>query len=198
MVSLRIPLLTPQEYLERERTAAVKSEYISGEIFAMAGASREHNLITLNIAAELRSQLRERPCEVYSNDMRVQVENTGLYAYPDVVVVCGEPQFGDEHLDTLENPAVIVEVLSETTEAFDRGEKFARYRRLSSLREYLMVSQNRRRIEQYTRLENGLWLLTEVNEPDEAIQLASLNCELRVADVYLKVSFPVAEVRPDA
>jgi Uma2 family endonuclease len=132
--------LTPEEYLARERQVDTKSEFYDGELFAKAGASRSHNLIVGNVTGELRAQLRGRPCEVYPADMRVKVSETGLYAYPDVVVVCGEPRFEDEHLDTLLNPTVIVDVLSPSTEAYDRGEKFAQYRKLASLREYVLIA----------------------------------------------------------
>src|SRR5206468_6291774 len=118
------------------------SEYINGQIYAMSGASREHNLIVVNLIRELSSQLRGRPCEVYASDMRVKVRPTGMYTYPDVVAVCGEPRFEDEQVDTLVNPAVIVEVLSPSTEAYDRGQKFAHYRKLESLTEYVLVAQN--------------------------------------------------------
>ena len=129
------PYLTPQEYLARERRAETKSEYLRGGVFAMSGASRNHNLVATNVAAELRQQLRDRDCEVHQSDMRVKISSTGLYTYPDVTVVCGEPEFEDEEVDTLLNPKVIVEVLSPSTADYDRGGKFTHYRRLPSLRE---------------------------------------------------------------
>src|ERR1035441_2998811 len=132
--------LTPEQYLEIERKAEFRSEYYGGEMFAMSGARRGHNLIAWNLAGELRQQLRERPCEAYQHDMRVRVSTAGLYAYPDTVIVCGEPQFLDETQDTLLNPTVIVEVLSPSTEAYDRGDKFELYRAIPSLTYYLLVS----------------------------------------------------------
>ncbi|MBV9772315.1 MAG: Uma2 family endonuclease, partial [Gemmatimonadetes bacterium] len=120
MSRLAQPLVGPEEYLAAERTARQRSEYVNGRVYAMAGASREHNLIVGNVFAELRAQLRGRPCEAYVNDLRVKVSRTGLYTYPDVVALCGEPRFEDEHVDTLLNPGVIVEVLSESTEGYDR------------------------------------------------------------------------------
>ena len=129
------PFLTPQEYLARERRAETKSAYLRGEVFARAGASRKHNLVWTNVAAELRQRLRESDCEVYQSDMRVKVSPTGLYTYPDVTVACGEPQFEDAEVDTLLNPKVVVEVLSPSTADYDRGGKFTHYRRLPSLRE---------------------------------------------------------------
>ncbi len=133
MPPLALPYVTPADYLAAERKSALKSEYINGHVYAMAGASRVHNLIALNTASELRAQLRGRPCEAYVNDMRVKVERTGMYTYPDVIALCEEPRFEDENVDTLLNPTVIIEVLSPSTERYDRGEKFAHYRRLESL-----------------------------------------------------------------
>jgi len=138
--------LTPEQYLEIERKAEYKSEYFNGETFAMAGASRRHNLITGNVFAAIHRQIRNRPCEAYTNDMRVKVSESGLYTYPDVVVVCEKPEFDDEHRDTLLNPSLIVEVLSESTEAYDRGKKFENYRMIASLSDYLLIAQDKCRI----------------------------------------------------
>src|ERR1019366_2678061 len=151
--------LTPEQYLEIERQAEFKSEYYDGEMFAMGGARRGHNLIVWNLAGELGQQLRKRPCEAYQHDMRVRVSATGLYAYPDTVIVCGEPQFLDATQDTLLNPTVIVEVLSPSTEAYDRGRKFELYRAIPSLTHYLLVSPERMSAELFTRQEEGRWLL---------------------------------------
>src|SRR5438067_352701 len=129
-----------EEYLELEETADYKSEYFDGEVFAMAGGTPEHNLIAANLIGELRNQLEETPCRVYPSDQRVKIPDTGLYTYPDVTVVCADPQFEEPDRRAMLNPTLIVEVLSETTEAYDRGDKFAHYRRLSSLREYVMVA----------------------------------------------------------
>jgi Uma2 family endonuclease len=183
---------TPEQYLALERKAEVKSEYINGWIYAMAGASREHNLISANILAELHVQLRSRPCETYSSDMRVKVSATRLYTYPDVVVVCGEPRFEDEHVDTLLNPTVLIEVLSPSTEAYDRGDKFAHYRRLESLQEYVLIAQERMRVEHYAR-QGEQWLLTEFSQPDEQLPLASIGCEIPLREIYARVEFPGQE-----
>lgn len=180
-------LYTPEEYLELERKAEIKSEYVNGEMLAMAGASRQHVLIVTNIVSELRTQMKGRQCNVYSTDMRVKVDPTGMYAYPDVAAVCGEDQFEDSHGDTLLNPQVIIEVLSESTESYDRGEKFAHYRRLDSLREYLLVSQNRRLMEHYIRQPNNRWLFSEHCYADDVVELPSIECILAVAEVYDKV-----------
>lgn len=180
---------TPEEYLMRERQAEYKSEYLAGEIFAMSGASERHNLIAGNIFAAFHAQLRGRPCRAYVNDMRVKVSTTGLYTYPDVVALCGEPQFDDEQKDTLLNPTVIVEVLSPSTEAYDRGGKFGHYRKLASLAEYVLVSQEESHIEHYVRQPDNQWLLSEASGLQEAVQLPSINCTLALSEVYEKVTF---------
>jgi Uma2 family endonuclease len=178
---------TPEEYLALERQAGYKSEYFDGEIFAMTGASRRHNLVAGNILATLHSQLRKRPCEIYPSDMRVKVSPTGLYTYPDVSVVCGEPMFDDEQRDTLLNPTVLVEVLSKSTASYDRGEKFEHYRKIKSLAEYLVVAQDKYHVEQYTRQPDDRWLLSETDDPQKTIRLSSIECDLALADVYDKV-----------
>jgi len=180
---------TPQEYLALERKSETRNEYFNGEIFAMAGASREHNLIAGNVNAEIRNQILDRPCESYPSDMRVYIEATGLYTYPDVTVVCGEPRFQDREVDTLLNPLVIVEVLSPTTEAYDRGVKFRHYRRIGSLREFVLISQERMLVERYTRQGND-WVLSDLTDPDQVLKLESIGCEIPLNRIYAKVTFP--------
>jgi Uma2 family endonuclease len=179
----------PEEYLAAERAAPYKSEYIGGYILAMSGASRAHNVLSVRIASLLDAQLAEVPCEVYSGDMRVRVPATNDYTYPDVVVACGDIDFEDAELDTLLTPIVLIEVLSPSTEAYDRGGKFAGYRQIGSLREYIMVAQDRILIEQYVRQDAG-WLLTTHDNPDGSVYLPSINCTLTLKDVYRKVRFP--------
>lgn len=186
------PHYTPEEYLALERKAECKSEYFAGEIFAMSGASERHNLITLNIAAALHTQFRGRPCRAYVSDLRVKVSPTGLYTYPDVVALCGKAQFDDEQSDTLLNPEVIIEVLSLSTEAYDRGGKFGHYRKLASLHEYVLISQEEPHVELYVRQADNQWLLSEASDLQEVIQLPSVNCVLRLSDVYDKVEFGAA------
>jgi Uma2 family endonuclease len=186
MSSLKPSLLTPGEYLALERKSEIRSEYIAGRMFAMSGASRRHSLIAGNFYRELSSQLRGRACEAYIADLRVKVSHTGMYTYPDIVAVCGEVQLEDEHFDTLLNPTVIVEVLSESTEAYDRGEKFAHYRRLDTLREYVLVAQDKLRIEHYRR-EGDEWILSEVSSPDATLHLGSIDCHVTLAAIYEKV-----------
>lgn len=180
---------TPEEYLELERAAERKSEFLNGEIFAMGGASARHALITTNVGGELRSLLRDRACTVYSTDLRTRVSYEGLYTYPDIVVVCGEPKFIDDAFDTLTNPIVIVEVLSPTTKNYDRGEKFEQYRKIEDLKEYLLVAQDQPRVEHYIRQIDGTWLFSEVVGLDSVVDLPSLQCSLRLAEVYAKVDF---------
>lgn len=180
-------LLTEDEYLAFERRSEFKSEYLAGEVFAMTGASRNRNRIVTNIIFVLETQLRDRPCNVYANDMRVNVRRARHYAYPDVVVTCGEEVFADAELDTLLNPLVIVEVLSDSTEAYDRGKKFESYQNVESLTDYLLVSQHARRAEQFTRRGGRDRAYTEAHEPGESITIRSIGCELKLEDVYLKV-----------
>lgn len=184
---------TPEEYLELERQAEYKSEYFDGEIFAMAGASEEHNLIAGNIFASLHSQVRKHGCRAYISDMRIDMSKKGLYAYPDVVVVCGASEFSDRHKDNLTNPKVIIEVLSKSTEAKDRGFKFMRYRKLDSSAEYMLVSQDSLHIEHYARQSNNRWVLTEISSLESTVKLASIGCDLRIADIYEGISFPVGK-----
>ncbi len=181
---------TPEEYLRLERQADHKSEYLNGEIFAMAGATPHHVLIVGNIVTQLNLQLRNRPCTVYSNDLRVQVSSTGLYTYPNVVVVCDKLQFSDEQKDTLLNPGLIVEVLSESTKDFDRGEKFEHYRALASLAEYILIAQDKYHVEQFVRQPDNRWILWETNRLEDTVILSSINCELSLAEIYNKVEFP--------
>ena len=181
---------TPQEYLELERKAETKSEYYRGEIFAMSGASRAHNRIAMNLSALVWNQLRGRPCDVFGSDMRVKVEISGLYTYPDLSALCGEPQFDDEHTDTLLNPSVLVEVLSPSTEDYDRGGKFELYRQIESLREYVVVAQDRLLVEHHTRQDDGSWRLVDYKDKGGELHLASIECRLRLEDIYDKVEFP--------
>lgn len=187
------PCLTPEEYLARERRAEVKSEYVCGKIVAMSGASRRHNLISLNVGTQFNTQLATSPCEAYTSDIRVRVSEAGAYRYPDVVVACGEPQFEDRELDTLLNPTVIVEVLSDSTEETDRGSKFVQYRQIQTLTDYLLISQNRICIEHYTRQTEQQWLFVEVTDLAATISLPSIGCVLRLSEVYRKVRFAESE-----
>lgn len=194
---------TVEEYLTMERLSEERHEFLDGSIYAMAGESLEHGAICTNIVGQLYSQLRATPCQLFSKDMKVRsgpVLNTrrqirGLFSYPDIVVVCGEPQFHDEHRDVLVNPRAIIEVLSPSTEAFDRGSKFLRYRtHLSSLTDYLVVAQDSPFIEHFAIQPNGQWVIAlSVISITESVKIPSINCLLRLSDVYDRIVFPVFE-----
>ncbi len=181
--------LTAAEYLAIERKAETRSEFFAGEMFAMSGASRGHNLISVNLSSALSTQLKDRPCEVYSTDMRVRVPS-GLYTYPDVVVVCGEPRFEDDGVDILLNPLVLIEVLSESTADYDRGTKFKHYRQIPSLREYVLVDQAAAQIEHFVLGHDGKWKLTELAGLDKMLTLDSIGCRIPLTEVYRKVTIP--------
>lgn len=178
--------ITPEKYLAIERNAGHKSEYFKGEMFAMAGASPNHVLIVTNVASELRMQLKKSPCRVYSTNLRLKVSMTGLYVYPDVMVVCGDSQFDDKHRDTILNPTVIVEVLSESAKDYDKGRKFEHYRRLASLKDYILIAQEMPHIGHFVRDEYQ-WLFSETSGLENKIELKSLGCVLELAEVYDKV-----------
>lgn len=179
---------TAEDYLAFERASDEKHEFINGNVYLMTGASREHNLIVFNLAVSLGTQLRGRDCEAYAGDMRVRVRPRD-YVYPDLAVVCEPPQFEDAQVDTLLNPTLLIEVLSPSTEQYDRGRKFESYRALASLREYVLIAQDRPHIERYVRQSHGEWLLSEANGLDASLELPSIGCTLALADVYAKVDF---------
>jgi len=179
--------LTIDDYLTLERTSPQKHEYYAGEIFALAGGSVAHNLIATNITGMLYNQLRRRPCTVYASDLRVKIPATGLYTYPDIVLVCGELHFEDDHQDTLLNPMVIIEILSPSTENYDRGKKFQNYRTIPSFTDYLLVNQNNQYIEHYQRQSNYQWLLSEYKTADARMHIVSIDCTVLLEEVYEKV-----------
>lgn len=181
--------ITPEEYLEIERKAQFRSEYFQGEMFAMAGASRAHNIVTTNALAELREKLRSGPCEVYSKDMRVYVPATGLYAYPDLVIVCDKPQFKDGEFDTLLNPVLLGEVLSPSTEFHDSRDTFDHFRTIPSLQEYLLLASERMHADWFTRGADGKWILSPASAPEDSIEFTSIPCRLVLKDLYEKVEF---------
>ena len=180
--------LTPQEYLERERAAETKSEYIGGDVLAMAGGSPEHNAIASDALIALGRRLLSGPCEAYNSDQRVRVRRPGPYFYPDASVVCGEATFDDE--DCLTNPILIIEVLSPSTANYDRGEKFVHYRGMESLAEYVLIAQNEPLVEHYVRLESGIWRFEELRGQDKTLVLPALDCAIPLAEIYRRVEFP--------
>jgi Uma2 family endonuclease len=189
MSTLPKKYLTPEEYLYRERTAEYRSEFFRGETFAMAGASANHNLIVGNCIQTLGLQLKKKPCRVYPSDLKLRIEATGLYTYPDLSVVCGEPRLETDSRDVLLNPMVLVEVLSESTEAYDRGKKFQHYRTIPSLMHYVLIAQDRHSIEVFSRQENDSWILSECYDAVGNIELSAIDCQLAAAEVYDKVVF---------
>ncbi len=178
---------TPEEYIKIERKAEYKSEYHAGQIIAMSGASFTHNIIKADIVTELNNQLKRRNCVAISSDMRVRPSPRESYVYPDVVVVCGEPEFEDDALDTLLNPILVVEVLSPSTEAYDRGEKFNRYKQLASLQEYLLIAQDSVRVEHYRR-HGTQWRLSNYHTLEEVLVLSSIGCKLPLHDIYQRIT----------
>jgi len=180
---------TPEQYLAIERAAELRSEIYRGEMFAMVGASRKHHLIPDNVFGELRQQFKGRKCEVYQSDMRVKVNATGLYTYPDVVATCDDPKFEDDHVDTLVNPKVIVEVLSPSTELWDRGKKFEHYRNIPSLREYVLISQDHVLVERFAINADGQWALSEYRTPDHLLALDSISCQIKRSEVFARIDF---------
>jgi Uma2 family endonuclease len=183
------PYYTPEEYLSLERSADFKSQYIDGQIYPMAGATREHIIITGNIVRLLGNQLRGKPCETYANEMKVGTEFSRLYSYPDVVIVCGEPRFHDEQHDVLINPNVIIEVLSDSTEAFDRGKKFARHQRIESFTDYILVAQDEPRLEHFIKQAENDWRLTVVIGLENSLRIESIDCMLSLSEVYERIAF---------
>ena len=179
---------TPDEYLALERAAEYKSEYIDGEIFAMAGVSRQHARIQGNLYTGLDLQLGDGPCEVFTSDLRVRVNSRRTrFVYPDATVVCGEPQFEDDQVDILINPTVVFEVLSKTTAAYDRGEKAEFYRAMPSLSDYVLIAQDRVHVEHYARQADNRWELIEVNDLDGVLDIRSIGCQLPLRQVYRRV-----------
>jgi Uma2 family endonuclease len=179
--------VSPEEYLAFEEAAQEKHEYWGGRIHAMAGAAPDHVLVATNITVELGGQMKGRPCRVYTADLRTHVASADLYAYPDVAALCGRPLFGGPRRNVLLNPQVLVEVLSESTAAFDRGWKWEQYQKLESLTDYLLVAQDRRWVEHYTRTPDGAWAYRSYSQPEDVVEFASLGCHLALADVYDKV-----------
>jgi Uma2 family endonuclease len=190
-----IQRLTEAEYLELERRAETKSEFFEGEMFAMSGGTPLHSQIATNLAAEFRNQLKGRNCVAYNSDLRLKAEVTGFITYPDLSVVCGPLQFAAGTDDTVVNPTVVVEVLSDSTEAYDRGRKFENYRQMPSLREYLLVSQKEPRIEQFVRQESDQWLLRDAAGMNATLRLPSLKIEISLAEVFAGVVFVPTPIR---
>lgn len=191
MLAQKKTVITPEEYLAMERESDIKSEYLNGEIFAMAGASQEHNQISSNIVRILGNKLLEKPCSVYASDMKVKIETIKVnkYTYPDIVITCNDEKFEDEKRDILLNPLVIIEILSDSTEAYDRGMKFIHYQQIDSLVEYIIVSQKFCQVERFIRTNDNEWIYSEFHEMNNIIQINVANCEFPVKEIYRKIDF---------
>ena len=187
------PYVTPEAYIAFDRERAGKHEYYAGTIYAMAGGSVRHNRIAGSTYATLYMQLRQRNCNIYPSDMRVKVVQTGLYTYPDITIICGHEQYEDEKEDILLNPIIIIEVLSPSTEKYDRGKKFHQYRSILSLREYILIAQDEYHIEQFTRQSDNTWVFSEALGRDGSIELRTIQCTLLLEEVYEKVDFSQEE-----
>ena len=182
--------LTEAEYLAIERKAPLKSEFYEGEMFAMAGGSPMHSLIAANLIRVLGNKLTGQGCLTFTSDLRLKVEMTGLHTYADVSVVCGGLRFADAEQDALVNPTVVAEVLSDSTEGYDRGEKFEHYRRIASLRAYLLVSHHKPALELFLRGAGGEWMLHEAAGPDASLEIPPLRITLPLNEVFANVKFP--------
>jgi Uma2 family endonuclease len=179
-----------EEYFALEEQAEYRSEYCDGEVFVMAGSSANHNRITLNTASFLNTALAEKDCEVFVNDLRVQLEKQRYYTYPDILIICGEPIFVEGRQDTVANPILIIEVLSESTKDYDRGSKFAAYRNITTLREYILIDQDEIHIEAFVKDDAGTWRLRDYFEQDEALVFESLHLTLPIQQLYQRIKFP--------
>ena len=179
--------ISPKEYLELEKNSEFKHEYFDGEIFAMVGAKRSHNIISSNIIGELRNGLKQTPCMVFSSDMRVKIEKIEKYTYPDIVLACDKMEFLEDELDSLINPVAIMEILSDSTEAYDRGLKFKHYQLIESLQEYILVSQYYCQVEKYIRNKDNSWNYTSFTDIEQTLKISSIKCELPLSEIYHKV-----------
>src|SRR3982751_774582 len=185
-----LPVFTPEDYLSLERSSEIRHEYLDGFVYAMAGESPEHSTICFNLAVAVGSQIKDTPCRGFSPNMKVRAGKSGLYAYPDLMIVCGVPILHDRHGGLITNPTVIFEVLSPSTEAYDRSEKFLRYRtEIETLQDYILVAQDQPHIEHFSRQPDDTWALSEVNGLTEILSLSSIDCRIALADVYSRITF---------
>ncbi|MCF2503188.1 Uma2 family endonuclease [Dyadobacter sp. CY107] len=189
MTAQTIKMYSEKEYLELEREAEYKSEYYRGEIFAMAGAGSNHNRITENLSVEIGGYLKDKSCQSFSSDMRLHIPENGLYAYPDFLVACGRLEFTDQDKEILVNPTIIIEVLSRTTSAYDRGDKFHLYRSIPTLLEYILIDSQSINVEIFRKNDNGSWILeSETENIDDHITISACNFQLKLRDIYARTS----------
>ncbi len=180
-------IITSEEYFQMEETAEYKSEYYHGEIFAMSGASANHNLIVMNVGANLHHSLKGSGCFVFPSDIKVELDSAEHYAYPDVSVVCGDIRYGAGRKDIITNPIVIIEVLSESTKDYDKGTKFQAYRKISSLRDYILIDQYTRHVEYFFKNESGQWILEEFQDANDSFTVRSIKVELSLDNIYYQI-----------
>lgn len=181
--------LSLNDYVALEESSGIKHEFFAGDAYAMTGGSPQHNLIAANVISSLRPQLRGKSCRIYTSDQRLYVKATGLYTYADASIVCGPAQFAEVPASTITNPVVIIEVLSPSTENYDRGKKSRQYRQIESLRAYLLIAQDSAHVELYVRQEKNRWLLIESSEQDAVVSLDAIGCTMMVKDIYEDVEF---------
>jgi Uma2 family endonuclease len=199
MATDALPRFTEEHYLSLERQSETKSEYYNGEIFAMSGASFPHNCLQIDLALAIGPRLLSRECDVLGSDQRLKIQATGLITYPDLIVLCGPPQFAENAVkDTLVNPALIAEVLSPSTESYDRGKKFLHYRQIPSLRDYLLVSQDRVLVEHFTRQPDDSWTFRAYPNREDILPLLNFSIEIPLRDIYRRVTFESVEPNPPA
>jgi Uma2 family endonuclease len=197
MATNPMPRLTEEEYLRLERAAEYKSEYYQGEMFAMSGASFPHSRIQRNLLVEFSLALRDKACEALGSDVRIRVAATGLYTYPDVVVICGQPEFADDQKDTVLNPTVIIEVLSPSTETYDRGQKFRQYRTIPSLQHYVLVDQFAMRVEHHRRQPDESWVGQYLDKPEDELRLDPIGVVIPLHLIYARVELTQEIIVPD-
>lgn len=188
---------SPEDYLRMERVAESKHEYINGYVYAMAGESPNHGRIKMDAATVLNIRLRSKSCETFTSDMKVRTPGLNIFGYPDVLVVCGKLVFHDQFKDVILNPKAIIEVLSPSTEIYDRGEKFASYRQLESLTDYILIAQDKVRVEHFVR-HGKFWLLAEETDLTQSIYIESIDCRLSLQEIYARVEFPVKDASPES
>lgn len=186
-------IYTPEEYLVLEEAAEYKSEYYQGEIFAMSGGSVNHNRIVMSLSSKLETSLGGSKCEAFMSDIRVWVEAKGVFTYPDITIVCGDLQFYKKRNDTITNPLIIFEVLSKSTESYDRGKKFEIYRAIPALREYILIDQYNIHIEQFAIGNESKWVLTEYSDEDDVFQLFNVHFQMPLKEIYKRVDFNLSE-----
>ena len=189
--------MSVEDYLTNENAAPFKSEFYDGEVFAMAGASHTHNFVKHNLERAIGNRLESGPCRAASSDQRVRIERTGLFTYPDIVILCGKPKFSPRDPLAIVNPTAIFEILSPTTEDYDRGTKFKQYRQIPGFREYVLVAQDEAAVERHTLQPDGSWNLTSIEGIAESLELGSVGITIPLAEVYRDIEFPEPAIKAE-